>query len=440
MLSVIGRCGACEFLMAERLRSSASPAVNLPKAGRSRVLVVDDSASSRDYVAGVVGGLQGVEVTTASSGSAALQTLKAHTFSLVLCDYEMPELSGLHVLQFIRSAYSAIELPVLMLTGRDDENVKLRALRAGANDYILKHAGSEELLARVGTQLELVRTHRTLVATQLRAAEGQKFEAVGHLAEAFAHELNTPAQYIGDNLGFLSESFESINTMMQRLREPRVAPLSTDELARTLDDLDYDYLSAQIPACLSQAQQGIEHVASVVAVMREFTRRDGHARSAQDLNELVRGALAVTHAQWHEVAELELNLIDTLPSVWCVAPAIKQVVLYAIMNAVRAMTSASGQRRARGQLSLSTYETGTHCAVEVADTGRPLPQGLLDGSLDDALAAAPEDEVTRMFVLTRAVVVAEHHGEFSIERRQPTGTRLIIRLPQGTRASKVTEQ
>ena len=89
------------------------------------MLVVDDPSVSRAYLSGALAALPEVEVVAVDSGTEALRALSARGFSLVLCDYEMPDMSGLHVLRFVRTRHSALELPVLM-TARDRERAARR--------------------------------------------------------------------------------------------------------------------------------------------------------------------------------------------------------------------------------------------------------------------------------------------------------------------------
>ncbi|HKU42196.1 MAG TPA: response regulator, partial [Polyangiales bacterium] len=301
---------------------------------RVRILIVDDSELSRTYISSVLASLPDTELLTAVDGSHALRAIAEGSISLVICDYEMPDMSGLQVLRFARQAHTPLELPVLMLTGRDDQELKVKAYRSGANDYIPKHAQPEELLARVGTQIDLLQAQRRLRVARLRSSEHQKFEAIGHLAEGLAHELNTPAQYIQDNLAFLTESFDTVAAMLSELRQqPSAAEGSALESA--LQRIDYEYLATEIPRCLAEARQGIERVARVVGTMREFSRTGLAERTAHSLNEIVRGAIQITHGHWHHVAELVLDLSDALPPVQCVGVAIKQVMLYALVSAVK---------------------------------------------------------------------------------------------------------
>jgi signal transduction histidine kinase len=422
--------------MASAIRASETPE-DAGSAARVRVLIVDDSAVSRGDVASVLAELPNVEIVEVESGAQALRELADGDISLVVCDYEMPDMSGLQVLRFVRQKHSGVELPVLMITGHDEPEVKVQAFRAGANDYIGKQAEPEELLARVGTQIELLQAHRRLNDTRLRRAEHQKFEAIGHLAEGLAHELNTPAQYIQDNLAFLAESFEALGLVVAELRQlPSAAERSLVETV--LERIEYNYLVTEVPRCISESRQGIEQVARVVAVMREFARPGLPERNSHSLNEIIRGAIAVTRGQWHQVAELELALSEPLPLVKCVGVAIKQVVLYALLNAVKAMGRPEISGRPKGKLRIaSRVEAPAWVLIEIEDNGLGIADTTLQRVLDPVLGSQNED-TGQALAHARAVIVDEHQGRLEI-RSSPEGTSLTIRLPLDTRFAAVSQ-
>src|SRR5258708_39604671 len=89
--------------------------------------------------------LEGYEVLTASDGKQALEQIKAHTPDLVLLDVMMPKMDGFTVCQQVR-AFSA--MPIIMVTARGQEQDKVRGLDLGADDYLTKPFGVDELLAR----------------------------------------------------------------------------------------------------------------------------------------------------------------------------------------------------------------------------------------------------------------------------------------------------
>jgi DNA-binding response OmpR family regulator len=115
----------------------------------TRVLVVDDEADIRELVRELLG-RAGYDVLEAPNGSEALRVFYAQQPDFVILDVQMPVLDGWETLARIREVS---DVPVLMLTARAEELDKVRGLRAGADDYITKPFGRQELLARVGANL-----------------------------------------------------------------------------------------------------------------------------------------------------------------------------------------------------------------------------------------------------------------------------------------------
>jgi DNA-binding response OmpR family regulator len=121
---------------------------------RARVLVIDDDGDIRALVAGLLE-RAGYEVNEASDGRDGLRSVFSDRPDLVLLDVTMPGLDGWAALERIREL---TDVPVLMLTARSDELEKVRGLKAGADDYMTKPFGRQELLARVEALLRRKRS------------------------------------------------------------------------------------------------------------------------------------------------------------------------------------------------------------------------------------------------------------------------------------------
>jgi DNA-binding response OmpR family regulator len=121
--------------------------------GKGSVLLIEDDADIRDLVAGVLE-RAGFTVHRAADGAAGMRDFFAHRPDLVVLDVAVPELDGWEVLERIRELS---ETPVLMLTAHAQELDKVRGLRSGADDYVTKPFGNQELLARIEALLRRAR-------------------------------------------------------------------------------------------------------------------------------------------------------------------------------------------------------------------------------------------------------------------------------------------
>jgi diguanylate cyclase (GGDEF)-like protein/PAS domain S-box-containing protein len=136
---------------------------------QNHVLIVDDNEMNRDMLARRLE-RKGYKVDVASNAHELMDRLKAGPVDLVLLDIEMPEISGLEALARIRETRSAIELPIIMVTARNQSEDIVKALSMGANDYLTKPIDFAVALARIGTQLSHKRAQEGLKESEERYA------------------------------------------------------------------------------------------------------------------------------------------------------------------------------------------------------------------------------------------------------------------------------
>jgi two-component system, sensor histidine kinase ChiS len=120
------------------------------------ILVVDDEPINHQVLKNHLSSSQ-YHISQAYTGREALQLLEESRYDLVLLDVMMPRMSGYEVCQKIREKYLSSELPVIMVTAKNQVEDLVYGLTAGANDYIAKPFTKQEFLARINTQLDLSR-------------------------------------------------------------------------------------------------------------------------------------------------------------------------------------------------------------------------------------------------------------------------------------------
>ena len=123
-------------------------------ANSARILVVDDEPGMRDMLADALS-LAGYQTKTAVDGFDALKLVRAEKFDLVISDVNMPRMNGFDLLQDLREHKD--ETPVILLTARGDRNDVTAGLKFGADDYVTKPFGLEELTLRVAAILRRTR-------------------------------------------------------------------------------------------------------------------------------------------------------------------------------------------------------------------------------------------------------------------------------------------
>jgi CheY-like chemotaxis protein len=140
------------------------------------VLVVDDAPFIRDLVKkGLRNYFPGIHLEDAVNGRKAQTLLAREAFDLVLCDWEMPEMSGLELLTWCRQQDGLKTMPFIMVTSRGDKENVVQAIHAGVSDFIGKPFTNEQLLTKVKKALHKVGKLDTLLAsapTKMNSAFG----------------------------------------------------------------------------------------------------------------------------------------------------------------------------------------------------------------------------------------------------------------------------
>lgn len=135
----------------------------------NRLLIVDDNEMNRDMLARRLA-RKGYDVLVANGAHDLVESIKQDGIDLVLLDIEMPEITGLDALRILRKVYSAAELPVIMVTAKNQSEDIITALDLGANDYLTKPIDFPVAVARISTQLAHKHAQKALKESEERYA------------------------------------------------------------------------------------------------------------------------------------------------------------------------------------------------------------------------------------------------------------------------------
>jgi two-component system phosphate regulon response regulator PhoB len=128
--------------------SRSFPLTGLDKVAVTQILVVEDESAVRELLAATLMGA-GYEVIEAGSAGEAQRVIADRSPTLILLDWMLPGMSGLEFAKWMKRDDRLSDIPVIMLTARDEENYKVQGLEAGVDDYVTKPFSTRELLARI---------------------------------------------------------------------------------------------------------------------------------------------------------------------------------------------------------------------------------------------------------------------------------------------------
>jgi DNA-binding response OmpR family regulator len=149
-----------------------------------KIMIVDDDQITSRILSQRLS-KRGFTVVCVGSGKECLESLQFDTPDLIMLDIVMPEMSGIQLLQSIRSVYSSIDIPIIMATAKNEAEDIVETLKFGANDYIQKPVNIDIAEARINAQINAVRNYRD-------AMEKKEVEALNTLIATYNHEINNP--------------------------------------------------------------------------------------------------------------------------------------------------------------------------------------------------------------------------------------------------------
>ena len=185
---------------------------------QTEIMLVDDDLFSRELAKDLLE-QEGFLVTTVASGEEALASLERKQPDLVLLDIDMPGLDGVQTCRQIRQMSDGEHLPVIMMTGHQDESAVERSFAARATDFVHKPLNWPVLLQRLQYIARSSQTLNDLYRTQKRLAEAQRIARIGH----WDHDLNSNQLMLSDQfyevIGYPPGSFTSFENFLHAAEE-----------------------------------------------------------------------------------------------------------------------------------------------------------------------------------------------------------------------------
>jgi signal transduction histidine kinase/HAMP domain-containing protein len=272
----------------------------------------------------------------------------------------------------------------------------------------------------------------------LEHAASQKLESVGRLAAGVSHEINTPVQFVTDNVHFMRTSMVDIAAVALAYRGLQHAVRSQGDVvtaaqraAEAEKAADLDYVLENAPLAIDSALEGLERIATIVRSMKEFAHPDQAVKQAADLNQAIRSTLVVARNEYKYVAEIDTQLTD-LPLVQCYLGEFNQVILNLLVNASHAISDVVKDSGSLGKLTVRSRLDGDEVEISIADTGMGIPEAVRAKIFDPFFTTKEVGKGTGQgLAIARSVIVNKHGGTLRFETECGKGTTFYIRLPVG---------
>jgi len=363
--------------------------------GPARVLIVDDNPTNLKLMSNLME-RAGYHPLAAENGEQGVRFAARGRPDVILLDILMPGIDGFETCRRLKASDETKEIPVIFMTAVTQPDQKVRAFDLGAVDYITKPFQTEEVLARVRTQLALRRQMKL-------AAEKKKMESVLTLIGGIAHRFNNQLYVVKGNLDLMGEE-----------------PALPDDLRRYLDP----------------AAKAADEMAGLTRRLLIYTNYDQSKPEPTDLNRYLSERIDALRADLPPGVRIETALSEGESTVPVDRSRMEAVLTAVIDNAREAMGDGGGTIRIATEKIGWTEETAETDAEEtevpmvrisIADTGAGMDEAIRERVFDPFFSTK---FLGRGMSMAAALgIVRGHGGVLSVTSAPGRGTTVYIDLP-----------
>ncbi len=433
-----------------------------------KILIVDDEPINRQVLVNHLS-LYNYEIIQAASGPEALDIIEQGLKpDLILLDVMMSRMTGYEVTRKIRENWKANELPIVLLTAKNQVMDLVVGLEAGANDYLTKPIAKDELLARIKTHctqaaiflentrlylelqasetrekeraLELEQSLQNLQQMQIQLVQSEKMAGIGQLVAGVAHEINNPLGFIVGNLNHASACIQDLIYLLMLYQQYYPQPAS--EIAEQIEMIDLPYLIQDLPQLISSLKVGTDRIREISLALRTFCRSDISSKVNFDLHEGIDSTLMILrHRLKSNQKRPEIVIIKDygkLPLVNCYPGQLNQVFMNLLANAIDALDEAcvdlSYQEIEANpkQITICTHMSGEEqwVTIRIKDNGLGMNEEVQQKIFEHLFTTKSVGHGTGLGLsISRQIVIEKHGGKLSCISSLGAGSEFIIEIP-----------
>ncbi|WP_182867885.1 hybrid sensor histidine kinase/response regulator [Rhodopirellula sp. JC639] len=322
-----------------------------------------------------------------------------------------------------------------------------KAPEQGEIQFVDRHGRKRTLDVRISPLSQTASGATLWVATDVtrqrfiqdQLDQSRRLESVGQLAAGVAHEINTPMQYIGDNVRYVAKTMDRLSRLLEllpALADETVSDAQWIQLRHSIDQAgDAQKIRSsleQIPDALADSIQGVQAVTKIVAAMKEFSHPGTGKTTKLCLNHVLRSTITVARNEWKYVADLETDLEDNLPAIDGLPSELNQAFLNIIVNASHAIGDRIDRREiAKGKISIATRSLDDSVEVTIADNGGGIPDEARKRVFEPFFTTKAVGKGTGQgLAVAHSVIVQKHRGKLWFDVQEGTGTTFTIQIPR----------
>lgn len=432
-----------------------------------RILVVDDQPIIIESIRRLVASEEDLDIYACSDPTLALATASELEPSLILQDLVMPEVDGLMLVKFFRAHPKTKDVPIIMLSSKEDAKIKAAAFSVGANDYLVKLPDPIELVARMRYHAtayqnllkrdeaeqtmaqnkalerrveertaELQKALNELKQAQAKIVHTEKMNSMGQLVAGIAHEVNNPINFIYGNLNYMNGYVQDLLEVIQLYQTH--CPQPNNEIEEKLEDLDLEFTSADLLKSFVSLRSGAKRIRNLVLSLRNFSRFDEAEVKRVNIHEGLESTLAMLSSKLEGI--LVEKQFGDLPLVECYAGQLNQTFMHIMQNAIEAVqsnNSGSSSACLPPKLTISTELVDKNkVAIWIADNGPGIDLEIQDKIFDPFFTTKDVGGGAGLGLsISHQIVAVQHGGSLKCYSVPGQGTKFLIELPIAVEAA-----
>jgi len=272
--------------------------------------------------------------------------------------------------------------------------------------------------------------------------QAQKLQSIGQLAAGIAHEINTPAQYVNDNLHFIKDVIHDLDGLMNDCDEVMKLLLAAKQIPQRLQamldhinskkqKMDYDYCKEELPKAVDQSLEGISKIVSIVKSLKNFAHPDTQKKVFINLNAMLQDVITITRNEWKYIADLTTNFKNVDIMIPCFPNQLNQVFLNMIINARDAIQEAIDKKLIeKGHIEITTDMNTDYAIVSIKDNGIGIPEEIKTKIFDPFFTTKEVGKGSGQGLpISHSIIYDKHKGIIRFESEYGKGTTFYVFLP-----------
>lgn len=259
-------------------------------------------------------------------------------------------------------------------------------------------------------------THTRKIENELN--QTSRIQSIGLLASGIAHEINTPAQFINDNLLFIQDAWKTITGVLEKSDQTELCE-------------DCKYFLEEIPAALSQSLDGMERISKIVKSMKSFAHPGSEEKREHDMHKTIEDTINITRNEWKYTTTIIRKFTEKSAMATCYPGLMNQAILNMIINAVHAIEDAIKMKLiVKGVITIQTKRKEKSFIITIHDNGTGMREEVMEQIFTPFFTTKEVGRGTGQGLsLAYNIITEQHKGAIRVKSKLNKGSTFVIEIP-----------